>query len=79
MKTYYLSLCRGLSGYYVKFIASDEEVVRRHAVKYFGKIWCTIYTEAYFYEVIKKRYPTTSKVVNRNDAVVLSDDTGDWE
>lgn len=79
MKTFYLSLCRGLVGYYVVFKASDEEVVRRHAVKYFGRLWCSIYSEAYFREILRKRYPTATRIVNRDRPIVLQDDEGDWE
>lgn len=79
MSTYYLSLCRGLTGYYVRFIAPNEEVVRRHALLYYGKLWCSVYSEAYFYEIIKKRYPKASRVINRNDPIILTTETGEFE
>ena len=79
MKTFYLSLCRGLSGYYVVFKAESEEAVRSHAVKYFGQIWCSIYSEAYFREILRKRYPTATRIVNRDRPIVLHDSEGDWE
>ena len=79
MKIYYLSLCRGLVGYYVKFVASSEAVVRRHAELYFGKLWCSVYTDAYFHEVIRRRYPKASKVINNQTPIELTDDSGSWE
>ena len=72
MNEYYISLCRGLTGYYVLVLAESEEVVRQHAVEYFGKIWCNIYSSAYFREVICKRYPGASRVVNRSKPIDLS-------
>lgn len=77
MNTYYLSLVRGLTGYYVKFTAPDEETVREHAAMYFGKMWCSVYTEAYFFEVIKKR-PWPARVVNRSYPIDLSHGP-EWE
>ena len=79
MKTFYLSLCRGLVGYYVKFEAKSEDVVSRHAAKYFGGIWCNVYTEAYFMEILRKKYPSKTRVVNRDKPIVLTDESGDWE
>lgn len=79
MNIYYLSLCRGLVGYYVKFQAESEDVVREHAAMYFGRMWCTIYTEAYFREVLCRRYPKASRVVNRNNPIVLTGDNAEWE
>ena len=38
MPRYYLSLTRGLIGYYVLFEAPDEWTVRRHASEYFGRL-----------------------------------------
>ena len=79
MKTFYLSLCRGLTGYYVVFKAESEEAVRNHAIKYFGQLWCGIYSEAYFREILRKRYPTATRIVNRDRPIVLTDSEGDWE
>ena len=79
MKTYFLSLTRGLVGYHVKFQAPSEEAVRKHAERYFGQMWCTIYTEAYFYEVLRRRYPKASRVVNGRYPIVLTDEEGMWE
>lgn len=72
MHTYYLSLTRGLVGYYVKFIAPDETTVRKHAHEYFGRLWCTVYTEEYFEQLIKARFPNT-KVINPDKPVELDD------
>lgn len=79
MKTFYLSLCRGLVGYYVKFEAVSEEAVRQHAYKYFGSMWCSVYTEAYFMEILRKRYPKATRVVNRDHPIILTDESGEWE
>lgn len=79
MKTYYLSLVRGLIGYFVKFEAESEEAVRNHATKYFGKLWCEVYTEAYFREILRKRYPNATRVINRDRPIKLTTETGEWE
>jgi hypothetical protein len=79
LKVYYLSLTRGLKGYYVMFKAESEEVVRSHALKYFGELWCSIYTAAYFREIIRKRYPAQSRIVNRDRPIVLTSPDGSWE
>ena len=42
-KIYYVSLVKGLLGYYVKFIAPDEDIVRMHCAEYFGRLWCSVY------------------------------------
>lgn len=79
MKTYYLSLCRGLTGYYVKIEAESEEAVRNHAEKYFGLLWCNIYTEAYFMEILRRRYPKATKIVNKEKPIILTGGSGEWE
>ena len=76
MNAYYISLCRGLTGHYVLVHAPDEETVRKHALEYFGKIWCTIYTDAYFFEILRRRYPTATKVVNPSKPIILA---GGWQ
>ena len=43
MNTYYVSLVRGLCGYYVKFIAPTENIVRSYCATYFGRLWCSVY------------------------------------
>lgn len=74
MKYYYLSLIRGLSGYYVKFEAESEEAVRRYAIEYFGQMYGTIYTDAYFHEVIRRRFPSSSRVINNKRPIKLTGD-----
>jgi len=76
MNEYYISLCRGLTGYYVYVKAPDEETVRKHAAEYFGKLWCSVYTSAYFREIIRRRYPSASRVINPTNPVDLS---GGWQ
>lgn len=80
LRPIYLSLCRGLVGHYVLFHAKDQEVVRRHATRYFGQIWCDVYSEAYFLNILRKRYPgDRTKVVNPKKPIVLTSDDGAWE
>lgn len=79
MNIYYLSLTRGLYGCYVKFYAESEEVVRNHAAEYFGQIWGGIYTAAYFMEIIRKRYPSASRIINDARPIVLTSPDGSWE
>jgi hypothetical protein len=75
-KIFFISLCRGLVGYYVKVIAYDEATVRRHAAEYFGRLWCSVYSEAYLYEILRKRFPDNTKIVNNNKPIDL---TNGWE
>ena len=75
METYYLSLCQGLVGYFVKFLAPSESAVRQHAAKYFGKLWCSVYTESYFHEVLRRRHGTSgTKVVNPYKPIIVNED-----
>lgn len=76
MHRYYLSLCRGLVGYYVLFEAPNEVTVRRHAAEYFGRIWCTVYDEDYFVDRILHNYSNT-QVVNIDRPIVL--ESWEWE
>lgn len=76
MHRYYLSLCRGLIGYYVLFEAPDEATVRRHAAEYFGRMWCSVYDEDYFVDHILHNYPPTI-VVNVCRPIVL--ESWEWE
>lgn len=73
-KTYYISLTLGLDGNYVKVQAPTEEAVAAHTKKYYGSIWQSIYTEAYFYERIRRRYPNTTRVLNNRNPVVINDE-----
>lgn len=72
LNTFYLKLKYGLDGYYVKFRAPSPEAVQRHANEYFGLIAGSIYTEAYFYEIVRKREQTT-RIIRRNDPIVLTE------
>lgn len=72
MNEFYISLCRGLTGCYVYVLAPDEDTVRMHAAEYFGRIWCTIYSGAYFREVLRRRYPTATRVINKDKPIDLS-------
>lgn len=74
MRIYYASLVRGLTGYYVKFKAPNEEVVRRHLSLYFGRMWCSVYTALGLADLTEKY---ECKVVNEDNPIVLT--TGEWE
>ena len=76
MNRYYLSLVRGLVGYYVLFEAPDEYTVRRHAQEYFGRVWCSVYEEDYFNRFIVGRYGE-SRVINADRTIVL--ESWQWE
>ena len=76
MHRYYLSLVRGLIGYYVLFEAPDEDTVRRHAQEYFGRLWCGVYDESYFNRFIVGRYEE-SRVINADRPIVL--ESWEWE
>lgn len=75
MGIYYLSLVRGLSGYYVKFKATSAEVVSRHAAEYFGRMWCSVYSEDYFNLCIAGKY-RTEHIINPDDPIELG---GEWQ
>lgn len=73
LSTFYLKLKYGLDGYYVKFRAPSSEYVAAYAEHYFGPIGSDptcIYTEAYFYEIVRKREQKT-RIIRRNDPIVL--------
>ena len=72
---YYVSLVRGLVGNYVKFVAESEGQVRTHLDKYYGRLWCSVYTP-YEMETNKRKFEGT-KVINERNPVVLFD--ADWE
>lgn len=71
MKKFYVSLVRGLTGYYVLFEAEDEMTVRNHVAAYFGRLWCSVYTEEYFRDNIAGKY--TTHIVNAAEPIVLTD------
>lgn len=68
MNFYYVSLCRDLIGYFILFEAPDETVVREHLSKYYGKMWCSVYTE--------KPTKFNPKIINNTPIVLNSED---WE
>ena len=74
MHTYYASLVRGLIGYYVKFSAPAEEIVRMHLAKYFGRMWCSVYTQDEIAELANKY---TVNIINEGDPINLM--TEEWE
>lgn len=74
MHTYYVSLVRGLSGYYVKFRAPTEEIVRMHLSKYFGRMWCSVYTQD---EIVELANKYTVNVINEENPICLL--TAEWE
>ena len=74
MHTYYASLVRGLRGYYVKFKAPSEEIVRMHLSKYFGRMWCSVYTQDEIIEIANKH---AVNVINEEDPISLL--TEEWE
>lgn len=71
MKTYYLILCKGLTGCYMVYEAASIEDVQRHAAENFSDMWTSVCSEAYFREIICKRYPKGTRVINRNKPIKL--------
>lgn len=67
--SYYISLTRGLSGYYVKVSAVSEDVARQYAENYFSHNWCSIYVEEELMRFRAKGYKTI--VINEEDPVIL--------
>lgn len=70
MKNYYVSLVRGLLGYYVKVVADSKDVVRDYCRKYMGRMWCSIYSEDRLNEM-KDRF--TVKIINEDSPIKLGD------
>jgi len=77
MKVYYLSLVRGLVGYYVKFVSTSMEIVREHAYKYFGRMWCSVYTKEQV-DDIRRKFPMRVTVINEDNPIELKE-SSDWE
>lgn len=69
MKTFYVQLYKPLSSYYVKFKAADVDEVSIFASDFFGRSYLGVVSEAYFYEVERKRHKC--KVINPNEPVVI--------
>lgn len=78
---FYISLVRGLVGYYVKVLAPSEETVRKHCAKYFGRIWCSVYSYADFSGIRERSWSrgVPCEVFNNDNPVVLTSEEGDWE
>jgi hypothetical protein len=59
------------------YYASAEEIVRRHLSKYFGRMWCGIYTQD---EIVELANKFTVNVINEEDPINLmtEDDEGVW-
>ena len=74
-KNYYVSLVYSLFGYYLKFNACSEEIVRGHLLEYYGKLWCSIYSEQ---EFKSSPYYTRAKVINEDTPIKLYNQY-DWE
>lgn len=72
---YYISLTRGMSGYYIKVLATDSNVARGYADNYYANNWCSVYVEEEIEELIMKGYKTI--IINENDPVVLND-SSEW-
>lgn len=70
MKLFYVSLVRSMLGYYMTFLAPDEATVRSHLAKYYGRLWCSVYTE-------RPNYPGGRGILRENDLVVLT--SSEWE
>lgn len=70
MKNYYVSLVRGLLGYYVKITANSENVVRDYCHKYMGRMWCSVYPEDSLNEMKSK---FTVMVINEDRPIKLND------
>lgn len=69
MNQYYLSLSRGLVGYYVLFEAPEEEYVRKHAELYFGGVWCSVYPADH-------EFVSEPKIINEESPIILENG---WE
>ena len=75
MPKFYVSLVRGLVGYYVLFEAPDWATVRQHVAAYYGRMWCSVYSESEFNKHIVGTYP--AKVINEDKPIVLHE--WQWE
>lgn len=70
LHVFYVSLVRGLQGYYVKFLAPDEITVRQYAAKYFGRLWCSVYDPRDLRQIIE-RYGAT--VINSEQPIIVEE------
>lgn len=69
-KEFYVSLVRGLLGYFVLFQSPNEDWVRDYCAKYFGKIWCSIYTPEQLVSM-KWKHIVVTIVLNNKDEINL--------
>jgi hypothetical protein len=74
-KNFYVSLCKGLIGYYIFFKATTEEVIRDYCLANMGKIWCNIYDQRRINEMINSHKKLI--IININDPIILND-CGDY-
>ncbi len=65
LKKFYVSLVRGLVGYYVLFEAPDRNLVRCYCARYFGRMWCAVYDSI-------PEIDTDAKVVNPDKPIILT-------
>lgn len=71
MNVFYIELYNGLQGCFVKAQASCKEEVIAHATKYMGLMWRDVHSDAYFHEVLRRRYPNSTKVINRDRPIII--------
>lgn len=69
---YYLSLSRGLAGYYIKILATDEDVVRGYGSNYYANNWCSVYTQEDF-DRVRNGINWKHVVINEDDPIELND------
>jgi len=81
LNRYYTSLCRGLVGYYVAFDAPSEDMVREHLQMYFGRMWCSVYTQEQLDQAAsnfaKHGILFGNHVINADNPIVLEE--AEWE
>lgn len=70
-KKYYISLTRGLQGYYVLVVAEREEFAREYANRYLSNIYCSIYDTSELEELSDEGYKTV--VINEQAPIILND------
>lgn len=71
LRVFYIGLRNGLHGYYIKVMAKDEAAATAYADKYVGLISGGVYSEAYFYEILRRRFPASTKIINKSKPVML--------
>lgn len=71
MKKFYVSLVRGLFGYYIVFEAPNSDIVYKHLEEYFGRLWCSVYSEESFKDRVVGKY--VYHIVNEDRPIALND------